>query len=228
MRWSARRRTPPTTSSIPPRSPAPRSWRWAAVRRGSWALRSSGIGSPRSRRRSGRTGGPCRCPTTCGLTWTPSSLTLPTWPATAGAACSPPGSSCPSSSPTARRGHTWISPGRPTTPAPRGATPARAALGCRCAPWSLFSLTSPNGAEKLLLLLALAEDALAGCVVPHPLWVTDLGYVVNGDPEPHTPPPDALRSFYPAPGPLAVVCNQHHGGLGDRRARLDERLHSAV
>jgi leucyl aminopeptidase len=111
--------------------------------------RTAGVmGSPRSCRPPARTAGRCRCRRSCAPTSTRGWPTWRTSRATAGAACSRPGSSCASSSPTASTGSTSTSRARRSTPARRGATPARAARASRSGRSPRCWRTSPPTAES--------------------------------------------------------------------------------
>src|SRR6201999_51327 len=93
---------------------------------------------------------------------------------------------------------------RPTTAVPPGATPARVAPGCRCGRWPRCSPISPSTADRRgagAALFAIAQAALAGGVVPHPLRVADLGDVVHGEAEALAQPLGTVPAADPAPGP---------------------------
>src|SRR5262249_28305330 len=83
-------------------------------------------------------------------------------------------------------------------------------------------------AFELFAKSALAFDAPACVVVPHPLRVAHFLYVVDGDLESFTQPPGASVSPGPPAGPLPVGGHQDDRDIGNSGPRFDEGLDTGV
>jgi hypothetical protein len=76
--------------------------------------------------------------------------------------------------------------------------------------------------------LALAFNATARVVVPHPLGIADLLHVVDGNLELVAEPAGTGVPSCAAAGPFAVCGDQHRRHLGDGGLRLDVGLDTLV
>ena len=94
-----------------------------------------------------------------------------------------------------------------------------------CRRWSSWPPSSPPEPRPVGLEPGLLAPAV---VLPHPRRVADHRGVVRRDAVLVGEPVRPLHRRDPAPGPLAVVGDQDHGDVADRRARLDEPLDPAA
>ena len=137
------------------------------------------------------------------------------------------------------RGRTSTSPGRRSTPGePTGYWP-RAAPACRSGPcWNVIWRRSPPRAERrpryrcrrrgtvsrMPVTRSACRRVLRALQSRMRRGIADERDVVDRDAQAVGPAAGLRSAGHPAPGPLAVVRDQHDRGLRHGRARLDVRL----